>query len=321
MKSLLYTICTLTALLSLSDRLLPIQASERVSTHVLTLNHLGEEVDDGLNPVGSFLTFKSIKTSPLEAENPMPPSSEEETRAEFRWLKAMEARQRLQLTLMDPLTQARAERLLVGLDDIAPTLQEAITKNYSDGLNATVFVEATDEGGSGIDVVAYSLDEGENWDELTTTSLTVSPTEGVTEQSVWLKARDMSGNETQKEVRVSFDVEGPTLTVKLDTVTKWVNRARVITVTATDESGIKSYTLPSGKVVQVADTPQTLTFTSEANAVGDYLFTVTDTLGNVSTQSIFVDLVDRTLPNLGLNNPTNGQWSSNRVTIQLNGSN
>ncbi|ACA57419.1 hypothetical protein FDC45_11110 [Clostridium botulinum] len=124
-----------------------------------------------------------------------------------------------------------------------------------------------------------------------------------------VEAIDNAGNKISKQITISnIDRELPNGTVTADKKS-WTNGNVTLTCTATDNIGVKSITLPDGKVTAGSKA----TFAADKN--GKYDFIIEDTSGNKRTVDYTVSNIDKELPTLNLatstTNSTNGNVDIN----------
>ncbi|WP_407301614.1 OmpL47-type beta-barrel domain-containing protein [Clostridium botulinum] len=105
-----------------------------------------------------------------------------------------------------------------------------------------------------------------------------------------VEVTDNAGNKTSKQIDISnIDKELPTIAVS-GNPTEWTNGNVTLTCTATDNVGVKSITMPNGKVIN----------TNKADFIvnenGIYKFVVEDKAGNKTTKEILVDKIDKESP-------------------------
>ncbi|MDS1006697.1 OmpL47-type beta-barrel domain-containing protein, partial [Clostridium sporogenes] len=106
---------------------------------------------------------------------------------------------------------------------------------------------------------------------------------------------DNAGNKTSKQIGISnIDKELPTIAVS-GNPTEWTNNNVVLNIIAKDNIGVKSITLPDGKVVNSDKTDFTV------NKNGTYKFMVEDEAGNKSTKEVIVNKIDKELPLININ--------------------
>jgi len=147
----------------------------------------------------------------------------------------------------------------------------------------------------------------------TTRSFVLKPTRSGS-YSIRVEARSKnSGNLSDtgllKEIRV-VDYEMP----KLATITKNYDKnlnTVTINIQATDNTGIRSITLPNGTVVN----KDYATFTLNKN--GSHLVEIEDIFGNVRTEDIFVDDIDFSSPKLNVK-PSTTKPTKKNVTLTIN---
>ncbi|NFE18578.1 OmpL47-type beta-barrel domain-containing protein [Clostridium botulinum] len=119
---------------------------------------------------------------------------------------------------------------------------------------------------------------------------------------------DNAGNKISKQIDISnIDKELPTIAIS-GNPTDWTNNNVVLNITAKDNIGIKSITLPDGKVVNSDKTDFIV------NKNGTYKFMVEDKAGNRTTKEIIVDKIDKELPVININ------VKGNKITIAANDS-
>ncbi len=105
-----------------------------------------------------------------------------------------------------------------------------------------------------------------------------------------VEVTDNAGNKTSKQIDISnIDKELPTIAVS-GNPTEWTNNNVVLNITAKDNIGVKSITLPNGEIVS----NDKATFTIKNN--GTYKFMVEDKAGNRTTKEIVVDKLDNESP-------------------------
>ncbi|KEI94947.1 hypothetical protein N496_18395 (plasmid) [Clostridium botulinum A2B3 87] len=105
-----------------------------------------------------------------------------------------------------------------------------------------------------------------------------------------IEAIDNAGNKTSKQISISnIDKELPTIAVS-GNPTEWTNGNATLTCTATDNVGVKSITMPNGKVIN----SNKADFIVSKN--GTYKFMVEDKAGNRATKEIVVDKLDNESP-------------------------
>ncbi|OSA73805.1 hypothetical protein B2H86_15850 [Clostridium botulinum] len=101
---------------------------------------------------------------------------------------------------------------------------------------------------------------------------------------------DNAGNKTSKQIDISnIDKELPTIAVS-GNPTEWTNGNVTLTCTATDNVGVKSITMPNGKVINSNKADFIV------NENGTYKFMVEDKAGNKETKEIVVDKIDKESP-------------------------
>ncbi|NEZ93444.1 hypothetical protein EXM69_16190 [Clostridium botulinum] len=101
---------------------------------------------------------------------------------------------------------------------------------------------------------------------------------------------DNAGNKTSKQIDISnIDKELPTIAVS-GNPTEWTNGNVTLTCTATDNIGVKSITMPNGKVVN-SDKADFI-----VNENGTYKFMAEDRAGNKTTKEIIVNKIDNESP-------------------------
>ncbi|WP_434292078.1 OmpL47-type beta-barrel domain-containing protein [Clostridium botulinum] len=119
---------------------------------------------------------------------------------------------------------------------------------------------------------------------------------------------DNAGNKTSKQIDISnIDKELPTIAVS-GNPTEWTNNNVVLNITAKDNIGVKSITMPNGKVVNSDKADFIL------NENGIYKFIVEDESGNKSTKEVVVNKIDKELPLMDVN------VIGNKMTIAANDS-
>ncbi len=105
-----------------------------------------------------------------------------------------------------------------------------------------------------------------------------------------VEVTDNAGNKTSKQIDISnIDKELPTIAVS-GNPTEWTNNNVVLNITAKDNIGVKSITLPNGEIVS----NDKVTFTIKNN--GTYKFIVEDKAGNKTTKEIIVGKIDNESP-------------------------
>ena len=122
----------------------------------------------------------------------------------------------------------------------------------------------------------------------------------------YFSARDTSGNTKTGSIYISnIDTTAPAISL----ASNKVNGTAVITATVTDDlSGVKSISLPDGRVINGS----TATYTATSD--GTYTFYSTDNVGNVGSQSITITGLDSTPPTITLT-PSTTSWTRGSVTI------
>ena len=159
--------------------------------------------------------------------------------------------------------------------------------------NITLSVSASDEE-SGINEI--TLPDGSIVSELPATY-------EVSENSDYtFSVTDNAGNTATKTVTIScIDKTAPTLEVTYDN--NPTNKNITFSVfTSDNESGISAIILPDGSINYSSSTQ------FEVSENGDYTFTVTDKAGNITTKTVTILNIDKTVPQLEINydnNPIN----------------
>ncbi len=101
---------------------------------------------------------------------------------------------------------------------------------------------------------------------------------------------DNAGNKISKQIDISnIDKELPTIAVS-GNPTEWTNGNVTLTCTATDNIGVKSITMPNGKVVNSGKADFIV------NENGTYKFMAEDKAGNKTTKEIIVNKIDNESP-------------------------
>lgn len=232
-----------------------------------------------------------------------------------------ERNQQITARITDEVGKTSQETAWLRIDKTLPIIHYSVTKEYGSELRAVVDLDVIEAGGSGLQALEYSLNNGLSWLPITGSQFTVLGSPSQSTLDVLIRATDVAGNKGVTALQIAFDVTGPTVTLLGDGTTTWTNQSLTITAIVSDESGIKGYTLPDGTTVNVADTPKTLTISYQAEAIGHYAFTFADAVGNQTETSIFMDLIDKTNPNVSITNSSGGNWTTDSVQLQLNGSN
>ena len=171
---------------------------------------------------------------------------------------------------------------LLNQDKVAPVLTVTGNANVWTNENVTLSASAEDNA-SGIKAVAYTLD-GEQW--IIGESVTLSEN-GI----VIFRATDNAGNISTQKITVNkIDKVAPVLTVT-GNANVWTNENVTLSASAEDNaSGIKAvaYTLDGEQWI----IGESVTLSEN----GIVIFRVTDNAGNVSTQEITVDRIDKIAP-------------------------
>ncbi|KEI84203.1 hypothetical protein N493_20240 (plasmid) [Clostridium botulinum B2 433] len=182
------------------------------------------------------------------------------------------------------------------IDKELPTLNLATsTTNYTNG-NVDINIDAKDTL-SGVKEIKV------NDTVITGNKYTVS-----NNGTYIVEVIDNAGNKTSKQIDISnIDKELPTIAVS-GNPTEWTNNNVVLNITAEDNIGIKSITMPNGKVVN----SDKADFIVSGN--GTYKFIVEDEAGNKSTKEVVVNRIDKELPLIYIN------VKGNKMTIDANDS-
>ena len=137
----------------------------------------------------------------------------------------------------------------------------------------------------------------------------VSGSEITEEGNYTLTVTDIEGNETS----VTFGIDNTAPTIEIaGNPTEWQNTDAVLTITASDNlSGVDSVT------VNGTDITDEVEYTISEN--GTYEFIVTDNVGNVATQTVIVNKIDKVLPELNVTgNPT--EWQNTDAVLTISAS-
>lgn len=129
------------------------------------------------------------------------------------------------------------------------------------------------------------------------------------------KATDSAGNISTQTVSVSnIDTSTPTASLSVNN-SAWTNQPVTITATGTDTggSGVSSITTPGGNIVNASSASYIV------SANGTYTFTVTDSAGNVGSQSINITNIDTAPPTLSVT-PSTTSWINGSVVLTATGS-
>ena len=112
----------------------------------------------------------------------------------------------------------------------------------------------------------------------------------VTENGTYsFKAIDVNGFETTKTIVVdNIDVSAPVLTVE-DTLSETNNQQAILTVSASDNAGLKSVVNPDGTTSTLADGES---YEYIVNENGTYKFVAEDAAGNITEVSVVVDYIN-----------------------------
>ncbi|MCC5439227.1 hypothetical protein AL714_16365 [Clostridium botulinum] len=120
-----------------------------------------------------------------------------------------------------------------------------------------------------------------------------------------VEVTDNAGNKISKQITISnIDRELPNGTVTADKKS-WTNGNVTLICTATDNIGVKSITLPDGKVI----TGSKATLVADKN--GKYNFIIEDISGNKRTVDYTVSNIDKELPTLNLATSTTNYTNGN----------
>lgn len=166
------------------------------------------------------------------------------------------------------------------IDTAAPKISEVTVSTSSSSLNKLVSITATD-GESGLASQAYSLDN-KAWQ--TSNEFTLD------NGNYTVYVKDAVGNVSSKTFTVSgVDKTAPSIS-DVSVPTAWTNKAKAVTVSATDTgSGLASTAYSLDNKSWQADNKFTL-------GNGEYTVYVRDSVGNVSNRKFTVSKVDTTAP-------------------------
>ena len=159
------------------------------------------------------------------------------------------------------------------------------TKEWTKG-NVTLTVKATDSG-SGLAEKAYSWDGKKTWGITTTKTVSANGT-----YTVYVK--DKLGNIASKSIKISnIDKTAPTIGALSLNTKEWTKGNVTLTVKATDSgSGLaeKAYSWDGKKTWGI-------TTTKTVSANGTYTVYVKDKAGNITSKSIDIKNIDKTIDN------------------------
>ena len=176
---------------------------------------------------------------------------------------------------------------------------------------------ATSTGGQNVEY-KFSVIENGTWKVLqeysSSSSITWIPTSKGTFQFK-VEARSASSTKTYENLtefsQTVTDNESPKVTIKKST--KLTNKPVSIQLSATDNVGVKSITLPNNKVVLSSNT------TYQVSKNGTYKFIVTDLLGNTTKKEVVVNNIDTSAPKIGVT-PSTKEITLSTVFLVANAS-
>lgn len=191
------------------------------------------------------------------------------------------------------------------IDKTAPSAPSISGSTSWQNSNQSITItHGTDSGGSGVDYSEYRLNGG-SWTRYSS-AFTIS-TNG--ETTIQARTRDKAGNISSTASKViKIDKQAPTISVKANT-TSPTNGNVTVTVTGSDSHSGVNYIRQSGESTQHKGSSATFTITQN----GTYTFRVYDNAGNVGSDSITINNIDKTNPTISLSK-NGGSWSRSHST-------
>ncbi|NCB00305.1 MAG: hypothetical protein EOM70_13135, partial [Clostridia bacterium] len=220
-------------------------------------------------------------------------------------------------SLISQSYEANGQYTIVVRDAVGNTSQQTITISTIDTTAPTVSVytgsyqagtwsgqaviltaSATDNvAGSGIpDTLAYSFDNGQNWQDSPEKTFATEMNETVS-----VKVRDRAGNiSLAAEVSVKIDLTGPAIAAVSIDPASWTKDSAQVSITAADTTGTPlQYSFDNGQTWQVQNTR---TYSADTGANGLAVrVQAKDTAGNITTaassQEVLIK-IDQTAPQI-----------------------
>ena len=191
------------------------------------------------------------------------------------------------------------------IDNTKPTIS-TVTGNATDWTNKDVTLTVTASDNKRLNAKAYSFNNGDTWQASNKKSFSSN-------QIVYIRVRDEAGNISEsKSVTINkIDKNSPTVSVT-GNPTAWTNKDVTLKVTAADSaSGLHAtpYSFDGGATWQATSSK---TYTSNTNGI---VIKVRDNVGNITTNTINITKIDKTVPGILKvdGNPT--EWTKNSAKL------
>lgn len=186
------------------------------------------------------------------------------------------------------------------IDTILPELNITASTTELTNNGVDILIEATDN----IDIDYIVLPDGSITKEK-------NPKYTAKKDGVYkVKAVDISGNETEKQISLNnIDSENPILSIEMST-TSWTNKDLTLNISAMSDKGIKCITLPDGNKVENSTAKYVV------NENGTYLISTESLGGNVTTEEIVINNIDREAPKVQIE-PSTTKLTNKNVSISI----
>lgn len=186
------------------------------------------------------------------------------------------------------------------IDTTLPVLniKASTTELTNDGVD--ILIKATDN----IDIDYIVLPDG-------STTKEKNPKYTAKKDGVYkVKAVDISGNEIEKQISLNnIDSENPILSIEMST-TNWTNKDLTLDISAMSDKGIKHIILPDGSKIETS----TAKYIVKEN--GTYLISTESLGGNVTTEEIVINNIDREAPKVQIE-PSTTKLTNKNVSISI----